>query len=77
MQFNNKIKGSSPQKFIRGNLHVMIVYDFDSDAILAELINNVQAVTIRDASLKMNKIYKTKRKTILNYTLCMMSVLAT
>ena len=36
----------------------MVVYDFDSNAILAEPIKNRQAVTICDAFLRMHKILK-------------------
>ena len=44
--FNTNIKvfsdltGASPQKSSRGNLYAKVVYDFDSNAILAEPITN-------------------------------------
>ena len=37
---------------------MMVVYDFDSNAILAEPIKNRQVVTICDAFLRMHKILK-------------------
>ena len=62
--FNLKRKGFSdltdafPHKSIRGNLHVMVLYDYDSNAILDEPIKNRQAATIRDAFLNIHKVLK-------------------
>ena len=36
----------------------MVMYDYDSNAILAEPIKNRQAATIRDAFLKVQKVLK-------------------
>ena len=66
--FNNNriffidLTGSSPYKSIRRNLYVVVVYAFDSNAILAKPIKNRQAATIRDESLKMHKISKSRGK---------------
>ena len=57
--FNKKIKGfrdltgTSPHKSTRGNFYVMIMYDYDSNAILSKPIKNRQAATIHDALLKI------------------------
>ena len=62
--FDIKIKGfsdlieSPPHKSICGNLYVMVVCDFGSNTILAELIKNRQAATISDAFIKMHIILK-------------------
>ena len=62
--FNNNQKGFSyiighfHHKYSRGNLYVMVVYDFGSTAILSRPIKNRQAGKIRDAFLKMHKILK-------------------
>ena len=64
MPLNLKRKGfsdltsASPHKSSRGNLYVMVMYDYDSNAILAEPIKNSQAETIRGAFLKVHKIHK-------------------
>ena len=39
-------------------LYVVVVYDFDSNDVLADPIKNRQEVTIRDEFLKMHKILK-------------------
>ena len=49
------LTGRFPFKSSRGNEYIYIVYDYDSNAILAEAIPNRQAKTITDA---WNKIYK-------------------
>ena len=64
--FNIKRKGFSdltdafPHKSSRGNLHVMVMYDYDSNAILVEPIKNRQAETIRDAFLNIQKVLKAR-----------------
>ena len=56
--FNIKIKSFSdltsafPHKSSRGNLSVVVMYDYDRNSILAEPIKNRQAETIRDLFLK-------------------------
>ena len=50
--------GALPQKMIRGNLYVMVVYGFDSNVILSQPIKNRQSVTIRDVFIKMQNILK-------------------
>ena len=44
----------------RRNLYVMVMYDYDSNVILAEPIKNGQAATIRDAFLKVHKVLKSR-----------------
>ena len=62
--FQYKIKGfidiigAFPHKSSRINLYVMVMYDYDSNAILAEPIKNRQAATIRDAFLNIHKVLK-------------------
>ena len=64
--FNIKRKGFSdttsalPHKSSRGNLYVMVIYDYDSNEILDEPIKNMQAVTIRNEFLKVHKVPKTR-----------------
>ena len=64
--FNTKIKGFSditgafPHKSSRGNLCVMVMYDYESNTILKKTIKNRQAATIRDAFLKIHKILKSR-----------------
>ena len=64
--FNIKRKGLSnlagafPHKSSRGNLYIMILYDYDSNAILSKPIKNRQASTIRDAFLKIHDILKSR-----------------
>ena len=41
--------GKFPHKSSRGNQYIMIVYDYDSNAILAAPLKNKAAATIRDA----------------------------
>ena len=47
ISFNIKIKvfsdltGAFPHKSSRGNLYVMVMYDYDSNAILSEPIKNI------------------------------------
>ena len=36
----------------------MVMYDYDSNTILAEPIKNIHAATIRDAFLKIHKFLK-------------------
>ena len=47
--------GRFPFKSSRGNEYIYIVYDYDSNAILAEPITNRQAKTITEALLKIYK----------------------
>ena len=42
------------------NLYIMVMYDYDSNAIISETIKNRQAATIRDAFLKINKFLKAR-----------------
>ena len=62
--FNIKIKvfsditGAFPHKSSRGNVYVMVMYDYDSNAILAEPIKNRKAATIHDAFLNIHKVIK-------------------
>ena len=64
--FNIKRKGFSDltsvflHKSSRGNLYAMVMYDYDSNSILAEPIKNRQAETIRDLLLKIHKVLKAK-----------------
>ena len=66
IHFNIKRKGFSdltgalPHKSIRGNLYVIVMYDYDSNAILVEPIKNRQAATIRDAFLNIHKFIKAR-----------------
>ena len=70
MYYNNPIQhqekgfsdltGALPQKPICGNLYVMVVYEFDSNAILSEPNKNRHAETIRDEFIKMHKILKSR-----------------
>ena len=55
--FSN-LAGAFPQKSNRGNLYVMVVYDYDSNIILAEPIKDRQAATILDVFLKTHKVLK-------------------
>ena len=51
------LTGRFPFKSSRGNQYVLVVYDYDSNAILAEAIPNRQAASIRDAFIKIvNKL---------------------
>ena len=52
--------GYLPHKSICGNFYVMLVYEFDSNMILAEPIKNRQAETICDEFIKMHKILKSR-----------------
>ena len=52
------IAGSFPYQSSRGDLHVMVMYDYDRNSILAEPIKNRQASTIRHAFLKTHKVLK-------------------
>ena len=54
------LTGNFPHKSSRGNLYVMIMYDNDSNEILAEPIKHRQAATIRDALLKVHKVLKAR-----------------
>ena len=64
--FNLKRKGFSDttsaflHKSSGRNFYVMVMYDHDSNAILAERIKNRQAETIRDAFLKFYKVLKAR-----------------
>ena len=59
--FNIKRKGLSdltgvfPHKSSRGNLYVMVMYDYDINAILFEPTKNRQTETIGDALLNIHK----------------------
>ena len=63
--FQYKIKGfidiigAFPHKSSRINLYVMVMYEYDSNAILSEPIKNRQAAAIRDFSLKFHNVLRT------------------
>ena len=52
------INRAFPHNSIRVNLYGTVMYDYDSNTILAESIKNRRAATIRDAFLKIQKILK-------------------
>ena len=64
--FNIKIRvfsdlnGAFPHKSSRGNLYVIVMYDYDRNAIMAEPIENRQAKIICDAFLKIHKVIKAR-----------------
>ena len=64
--FNLKRKGFSdltgalPHNSSRENLYVMVMYDYDSNAILPEPIKNIQESTIHNAFLKVHKVLKAR-----------------
>ncbi|GFH47516.1 hypothetical protein CTEN210_03991 [Chaetoceros tenuissimus] len=47
------LTGRFPIPSSRGNEYIVVIYDYDANAILAEAIPNRQAATIRDATIKM------------------------
>ena len=55
--FSN-LTGSFLNKSSKSNIHFMVMYDYNSNAILAEPIKNGQAATIRYAFLNTHKILK-------------------
>ena len=52
--------GTFPQNSSRGNLYVMVLYDYNSNAILSEPIKNKQAATIRDYFIDIHNILKSR-----------------
>ena len=54
------LTGVFPHMSSRGNLDVMVMYDYDSNKILAEPIKKRQAETIQDAFLKIHKVLKSR-----------------
>ena len=58
----NELTGSFPHKYSHGNLYGMVVYDFDSNEILAGPIKIRQAATIRDAFIRIHKVLKSRGK---------------
>ena len=54
------LTGVLPHKSNRGNLYVIVMYDYDSNVILSEPIKNVQEETIRYALLKIHNILKSR-----------------
>ena len=52
------LTGVLPHNSSKGNLYVMALYDYDSNAILDEPIENSHSATIRDDLLKINKFPK-------------------
>ena len=54
------LSGAFPHKSSKWNVYVMLMYDYDSNAILAEPIKNSQAETIRSAFLKVHKFLKAR-----------------
>ena len=57
-------------------MYVMVMYDYDSNVILAETIKNRQAATIRNAFLNIHKFLK-EIGSDQKFTLWTTSVLAT
>ena len=53
------LTGRLPILSSRGNEYIIVIYDYDSNAILAEAIPNRQKATIRNATLKMLEKLKT------------------
>ena len=53
------LTGCFPIPSSRGNEYILVIYDYNSNAILAEAIPNRQAATIRDATLTMLEKLKT------------------
>ena len=64
--FNTKIKGFInstgvlPHKSSRGNLYVMVLYDYYNNSILSNPIKNRQAATILDALLNIHNTLKSR-----------------
>ena len=56
----SKITGVFPHKSSRRNVYVMIMYDYDTNAIMAEPIKNRQAPTIRNTFLNIHKTLKSR-----------------
>ena len=54
------LTGAFPHKSSRGNLYVMVMYDYNSNAILAKPIKHRQAATTRDSFLKIRKVLKAR-----------------
>ena len=54
------LTGSLPHKSSRGNLYAMILYEYDSNEILAKPIKNIQAATIYDDFLNIHIILKSR-----------------
>ena len=54
------LTGDFPHKSRRGNLYVMVMYDYDINTIMAKPIKNRQAETIRDAFLNTHKVLKSR-----------------
>ena len=52
------LTGALSHKSSKWNLYAMVMYDYDSNAILDEPIKNRQAKTIRDAFLNIHKVLK-------------------
>ena len=52
------ITGAFPHKSSRVNFYFMVMYDYDSNAILAKPIKNKQAATIRIDFINIRKILK-------------------
>ena len=52
--------GAFPHKSSMGNLYVMVMYDYDINAILAEPTKNRQAASIRNAFLNIQKVLKAR-----------------
>ena len=54
------LTGSFSHKLSHGNLYFMVVYYYDSNAILDKPIKNRKAATIRDAFIKTHKVLKSR-----------------
>ena len=54
------LSGAFPHKSSRVNVYVMVMYDYDSNAIMAEPIKNRQAATICYTFLKIHKVLKAR-----------------
>ena len=54
------LTGRLPEIFSRGNAYILVIYDYDSNAILAEPLRSRAAAVIRDAWEKLNHILMNK-----------------
>ena len=54
------ITGAFPHKSSRGNLYVMVMYDYDSNSILVEPTKYSQAETIYYTFLNIHKVLKAR-----------------
>ena len=54
------LTGALPHKSRRGNLYVMVLYEYDSNAIPDEPIENRQATIIHNDFLKIHNMLKSR-----------------